>query len=68
MASHKAGSLKQKKGGAGDGSHVPEDSVLLDGDIITASSACMGERNYERGYPEPEEFLHMRNSGKGTGG
>lgn len=64
MAAKKAGSLQQKKGGAGDGSHVPVDSVILDGEIVTASKACMAAVSFEHGYPVPEDYLHMKNHGK----
>lgn len=49
------------KGAGGDGSHIPAESVKLDGDIITASKACMTGHSYEKGYPHPDGYLHMDN-------
>lgn len=45
----------------GEGAKVPGESALLDGEIITASKACMTGKSYERGYPIPDDYLHMDN-------
>ena len=50
---------KRTGGGAGDGSKVPSESAVLDGEIVTAAKSTMEARSYERGYPDPEGSLHM---------
>ena len=55
---------KKQGGGAGDGSKVPHESALLEGEIVTAAKASMEAKSYEHGYPEPEGYLHMKNGGK----
>lgn len=45
--------------------YVPSESVELEGKIVTAAKSTMADENYERGYPEPESYLHMENLGGG---
>jgi hypothetical protein len=46
---------------AGDG--CPAESVELSGKIITAAKSTMDARSFERGYPDVEGRLHMRQGG-----
>lgn len=52
---------KGKKQNTDDGSHVPYESVELDGDIITAAKSTMAAVSFEEGYGEQPGSLHMRN-------
>ena len=52
---------KGKKQNSDDGSHVPYESVELDGNIITAARSTMVPESFEEGYGEQPGRLHMRN-------
>lgn len=60
--------MAKKSGkGAGDGSNVPEESALLEGELIVAAKSTFAGADYSRGYPEPEmtgwERMKMDNLG-----
>jgi hypothetical protein len=46
---------------AADG--CPTESVELDGKIISAAKSTFAEHSFERGYPEKQERLRMKNIG-----
>ena len=55
---------KKSGGSAGDGGKVPAESVELEGAIVTAAKSTMAEHSYEKGYPVPAGYTHMKSGGK----
>lgn len=55
--------MAEKKSGNADGGKVPAESVELDGAIVTAAKSTMAGKSYEKGYPVPSDYLHMKNLG-----
>lgn len=53
--------MAKKESGKSAGDGVPKQSVELPGKIITAAKSTMAEKSYEKGYPDVEGRLKMRN-------
>lgn len=59
---------KKENAGGGEGGKVPEESAILEGDIVTAAQSTMKSKDYSEGYPIPPGYKHMRNGYPSNGG
>lgn len=55
--------MAKEKPGKSSGDGCPTESVELSGKIITAAKSTMDARSFEKGYPDVEGRLHMRQGG-----
>ena len=51
--------MKKNKNTGEMGTTVPNESVELEGNIITAAKSTMVAESYEKGYPVPKTSIHM---------